>query len=271
MSTAAAAAKEERVAPGITIRSVSVEAPWDWIHAGWRDMWLHPHISLGFGVVFTVLALLFFIGLTFIDMQSVILALAGGFFIISPAFAVGLYDLSRRIEAGAPVSLRAVVMSAAHAPGQLGFLGAILAFLYYIWIQIALLLFMLFFGGATGFPPASEFVETLLYTRHGLGLLIVGTIIGAVLAATAFSIAVVSVPLLTVRPLDAISAINISFQAVARNYKPMALWAALIGFVIAIGFLTSFIGLVFAFPLIGHASWHAFREVIKLDDLDQAQ
>ena len=154
------------------------------------------------------------------------------------------------------------MLSASTAPGQLSFLGAILTFIYYVWVQIAFLLFMLFFGSATTFPHASQFVATLLFEPQGLGLLIVGTVVGALLATLSFAIAVVSVPLLTVKRMDAISAVHVSLSAVAHNLCAMALWAALIGFVIAIGFLTCFVGLVFAYPLIAHASWHAFNDIV---------
>lgn len=265
MTSATATPHETPVSPGVTIRKVSVEAPWDWLAAGWRDLWEYPHLSLGFGVVFSGLAVLLFFGLSLAGLQSLILALAGGFMIIGPIIAVGLYDLSRRIATGEPVSMKAVLLSGVSAPGQLSFLGGILTFIYYIWVQIAFLLFMLFFGSAASFPPASQFVATLLFEPQGLGLLITGTLVGAVLAALAFSIAVVSVPLLTVRRMDAVSAVSISLTAVARNFRPMALWAALIGFITAVGFLTCFVGLVFAFPLIGHATWHAFNDLIRLD------
>lgn len=265
MTSATATSHESPAAPGISIRKVSVEAPWDWLAAGWRDIWVHPNLSLGFGIVFSGLAVLLFFGLSLAGLQSLILALAGGFMIIGPIFAVGLYDLSRRIATGEAVTIKAVLLSGARAPGQLSFLGGILTFIYYIWVQIAFLLFMLFFGSAATFPPASQFVATLLFEPQGLGLLITGTLVGAVLAALSFSIAVVSVPLLTVRRMDAVSAVGVSLKAVAVNFRPMALWAALIGFITTIGFLTCFVGLIFAFPMIGHATWHAFNDLVRLD------
>ena len=264
MTSATATPQETRVGPGVAVRKVSVEAPWDWLAAGWRDIWEQPHLSLGFGIIFAGLAILLFFGLSMAGLQSLILALAGGFMIIGPIFAVGLYDLSRRLANGEAVTAKAVLLSGTNAPGQLVFLGAILTFIYYIWVQIAFLLFMLFFGSAASFPPASQFVATLLFEPQGLGLLITGTLVGAVLATLAFSISVVSVPLLTVRRMDAVSAVGVSFAAVSRNIRPMALWAALIGFIIAVGFLTCFVGLVFAFPLIGHATWHAFNDLVRL-------
>ncbi|MGI9426467.1 MAG: DUF2189 domain-containing protein [Hyphomicrobiaceae bacterium] len=251
---------------GVTIRKVSVEAPWDWIGAGWQDLWVHPQYSLAYGAVFAAIALLMFLGFTVAGLQSLIVALAGGFMLLAPAIAVGLYELSRRISVGEPVSIAGLLAAGAKAPGQLSFLGAMLAFFYFVWLETALLLFMLFFGGNAGFPPASQFVGTLLFEPHGLGLLIVGTIVGAILAAAVFAISVVSVPLLLTRRIDAISATYISIEAVTSNLRPMALWAALIAAIMIVGLATFFVGVIVTFPLLGHATWHAFRELVAFDD-----
>ena len=261
-SIAEHASNPKPIVAGVVIRDVPIEAPWNWVEAGWQDLWVYPQISLTYGAIFAVLAVAMFVGMTLIAMQSLILALAGGFVLIGPAVAVGLYELSRRIENGEPSSFSSLLSAAARAPGQLGFLGAILAFLYIVWLETALLLFMLFMGGSGPFPPASQFLSVLLYEPHGLALLVVGTIVGGLLASAAFSISVVSVPLLLTRKIDAVSAIHVSIAAVAQNLRPMALWAALIAVIIGIGMLTGFVGLVVAFPLLGHASWHAFRDTI---------
>ena len=160
------------------------------------------------------------------------------------------------------MTLGAVLEGARAAPGQLGFFGAILAFCYFVWLQLASLLFMLFFGGRP-WPPASDFVPTLLFTPHGLGLLVTGTIVGGILAAVVFAISVISVPLLMTRRIDAVSAMAASVRAVLVNRQPMALWAALIAGFMALGIATLFVGLVVMFPLVGHATWHAFRDVVR--------
>ncbi|MGF1649365.1 MAG: DUF2189 domain-containing protein [Hyphomicrobiaceae bacterium] len=243
------------------VRKVPFDAPWDWLAAGWRDLWTIPQVSLTYGLVFSVIAVLLTYGLVSFGWQSLILALAGGFLIVGPFVATGLYDTSRRIGAGEPVSLSTAARAASNAKGQLSFMGAILFFALYVWVQLALLLFMLFIG-SRGLPPASEFIPTLLFTPHGLGLLVVGTAVGAVLAVVVFSISAVSVPLLMTRRIDAVSAISVSVEAVRRNPEAMGLWAALIAGFIALGILTLFVGLVIAFPLIGHATWHAYRALV---------
>jgi uncharacterized membrane protein len=247
---------------GVTVEPVAFDAPWAWLASGWRDLWAAPRVSLAYGAVFAALSVGLTFGLTVGGLGSLVLALAGGFLLVGPIAAVGLYEISRRLEAGESVRLRDILRAGTQAPGQLGFFGAILAFVYFVWVQVAFLLFMLFLG-SNPLPPASEFVPTLLFTPRGLGLLVVGTVVGGMFAILVFAISAISVPLLMTRRMDAVTAIAASLAAVVLNPKPMALWAALIAGFMALGIATLFLGLVFAFPLIGHATWHAFRDLVR--------
>jgi uncharacterized membrane protein len=247
---------------GVTVERVAFDAPWNWLACGWRDLWAAPRVSLAYGAVFAALSIGLTLGLMASGVESLVLALVGGFLLIGPVAAVGLYETSRRLESGQSVGLRDALRAGVQAPGQLGFFGAILAFVYFVWVQSAFLLLMLFLGSKP-LPPASEFLPTLLFTAHGLGLLVTGTIVGGVLAFLVFAISAISVPLLMTRRMDAVTAIAASLAAVISNPKPMALWAALIAGFMALGIATMFVGLVVAFPLIGHATWHAFRDLVR--------
>jgi uncharacterized membrane protein len=250
---------------GLAIRSVPFDAPWAWLAAGWNDMWRVPHISLVYGAFFAIAAGGLLLGLTLARWQSLVPALAGGFLIVGPLLAVGLYETSRRLETGEPIELGDVIGAGLRAKGQLGFFGVGLMIIFLVWLELAFILLVLFHGGA-GLPPPSEFLTRLLFTPAGLGLLIVGSMVGGVLAATVYAVSVVAVPLLLVHRIDAISAAATSLAAVRRNPKPMLLWAGLIGGFMAIGCATLFVGLVLLFPLIGHATWHAFRAVVAVDE-----
>lgn len=245
----------------VAIATVPFDAPWLWLAAGWRDLWTMPAISLGYGFIFAALAVLLTISLAVAELQALVLPLAGGFVLIGPFAAVGLYDMSRAIEAGRPVTLGSVLTAFQRAKGQIGFFGGVLAFAFFIWQQLALLLFMLFWG-SNSIPPPATFVPTLLFSSHGLALLVVGTLVGGLLAAVVFSISVISVPLLVTHQLDAVTAIRTSLTAVLCNPKPLALWAALIAGFMALGIATLSLGLVVAFPLIGHSTWHAYRALV---------
>ncbi len=249
----------------ISVRHVAFDAPWDWLGGGWRDMWTEPGVSLAYGALFAFAAAALAWGTTQAGVQSVILALAGGFLLIGPLAAVGLYEKSRCLEAGQPFSLPQVIGAVLHPRGQLGFFGVLLLLIFMVWMQLAFLLFMLF-SGSSAIPPASEFVPMLMFTKHGLGLMVVGTIVGAALAAVTFAVSALSVPLLMVKDVDIVTAVSTSLRAVAVNPKAMALWAALIAGFMALGIATLFVGLAIAFPLVGHATWHAFRSIVVLKD-----
>jgi uncharacterized membrane protein len=251
-------------APAYAIREVPFDAPYGWLAAGWRDMWRVPRVSLTYGAIFAVAGLLLAVGLTQVGLQSLILVLAGGFILVGPMIAAGLYETSRRLERSEPVSLASTVRASFFGGGQLVYMGLLLMLIYLAWVQIALLLFMLF-QGTKPMPPLEVFLPSLLLTLPGLGLLIVGTGVGMALAATVFAVSAVAVPLLMVKRIDVVTAALTSVEACRRNPKAMALWAALIAGAMLFGFVTLFFGLVIMFPLIGHATWHAFRDLIERD------
>lgn len=241
-------------------RRVAFDAPWTWLARGWRDMWQLPHISLAYGLAAATGAGILALGLVRLEAVSLFLALAGGFLLIGPLLAVSLYETSRRLEQGEIPLLTQVLGAGLGARGQLGFFGALLLFVFLVWLQLAFLLLMLFLG-STGLPPPSAFVHALLFTPRGLSLLVVGTLVGGALASLVYAMSAFAVPMLLRREIDAVSAARASAAAVLADPKPMLLWAGLIAFIMAAGFATLLAGLVLAFPLIGHATWHAYADV----------
>lgn len=244
------------------IRQVSAAAPFHWLAAGWRDMWRAPGISLTYGAIFALAGLLVALGLTRAGLQSLIMVLAGGFIFVGPMLAAGLYETSRRLEKGEPVSFVSTLRSGFAGSGQLPYMGLLLMLIYLAWVETALLLFMLFFGPQP-VPPLETFVSDLVSTPRGLGLLIVGGGVGIALAATVFAISAIAVPLLMVERVDVVTAALTSIEACRENPKAMTLWAVLISGTMLLGFATLFFGLGIIFPLIGHATWHAFRDLIE--------
>jgi uncharacterized membrane protein len=251
---------------GFAVHRVPLDAPWEWLARGWRDLCTVPLVSLAYGAIFTLIAWLLVFGLALVDAESAVPVLAAGFVLVGPLLAAGLYETSRRLEKGEKVTLRQVFDIGAAAYGRLAFFGVVLFFAFVVWILLAFLLLMLFLGGAAA-PPPSELVHTLLFTNAGLGLLISGTLTGAVLAAIVFSVSTVAVPLLLAKDIDPVSAMVTSMRAVSLNIGPMLLWAVLIAGFMVQGFVTLFVGLVVAFPLLGHATWHAYRALVDVYDI----
>lgn len=249
---------------GFPVRRVPLDAPWDWLSAGWRDLCAMPYASLAYGAVFCAAAWILLLVLNALEATTMIPVLAAGFLLIAPVLAAGLYQMSRLRQAGEAVTVRKVFNACMPAVGRLGFFGIVLFFAFFLWVELAFLILSLFLG-EVALPDTSEFVHTLLFTNAGLGLLIVGTITGGMLAAMVFSISSVAVPLLLVKDVDAVTAMATSVRAVSLNTGAMLLWAALIAGYMVLGFLTLFVGLVVIFPLLGHATWHAFRGLVVID------
>lgn len=248
---------------GFPVRRVALDAPWEWLGAGWRDLCALPYASLGYGAVFAVAAWIAILVLSQLEEIPLILVLAAGFGLVAPMLAAGLYEMSRRLEKGQPVTARAVFDGCAPAIGRLAFFGLVLFFAFFLWVQIAYFLLSMFLG-EVALPVPSEFVHTLLFTNAGFGLLFAGTVTGGLLAAIVFSIASVAAPLLLVKDVDAVTAMTTSVRAASLNAGPMLLWAALIAGYMVLAAVTLFAGLVVIFPLLGHATWHAFREMVEV-------
>lgn len=243
------------------IRRVPLDAPWRWLALGWRDLWTVPQFSLLYGAFFVAVASIVLLGLQKFGAQSLMIVLSAGFLIIAPLLAVGLYEASRLIELREPLTLGKMLFVRTENPSQLAFLGVILALLFVFWVEIAFFIFAIAFG-PQAFPPLDQFIPVLLLTWFGLGMLVVGSMAGAFLASIAFAISVVSIPLLMTRRVNTVTAIAASLQAVGENIKPLLLWGVMIAVLMFCGFTALLVGLAITFPLIGHASWHAFRELV---------
>lgn len=252
---------ESRVGPAQPkIRSVEIDRPWVWLEAGWRDFVRAPTVSIAYGGFFTVVGYLLTYGLYAADMLSLSMPLAAGFTLVGPLAAVGLYEVSRRLEQGNPVSLRIALRDIASHIGTVSAMGLVLLMFLLAWIRIALLIFAIFFGERP--TNLQDFVGTVFFAPGSLPFVVTGVVIGAILAAVVFTISVVSLPMLLDRNIGVPLAIATSFAAVAKNIRAMALWAALIVVFTAAGLATLYVGLVVCLPLIGYASWHAYRDVV---------
>lgn len=242
------------------VRSVDTERPWVWLAAGWRDMRAAPLASAFYGLLAVASSFVLVAGLAMMDMHYLVLPLAAGFMLVGPVLAVGMYEASRLIERGEPVTPVAVLGAYRRNAAQIAGIGMALLVAFLAWIQMAFLLFMMFFSSA---PPAlDQLVDTIFFSATTIPFLLTGTAVGAVFAAGTFAISVVALPMLLDRETDSFTAMATSIAAVRRNPRTMLVWAALIALFMAAGMATAFLGLAVAFPLIGHASWHCYRDLV---------
>lgn len=247
------------------VRTVDMERPWAWLRAGWRDLMRAPAIGLTYGLCVAAAGLLLTGLLWLTDLFYLILPLTAGFMFLGPLLAVGIYDASRRMARGESVRLTDTLTAWRGNIGQFALMGLFLMLFLLAWVRVATLLFALFFSGAPPGPEPLLLVERFL-SPAGLPFLAVGTAIGGVLAALVFAVSVISIPFLLDREDSHVAtAIATSVNAVRRNFWTMALWAWLIVLFIGAGLVTLFLGLIVTMPLIGHATWHAYQDIVGRD------
>lgn len=246
--------------PSPVVNRVTVDRPWTWLARGLQDMRRAGAASVAYGALFAILGLVMVGFAWVVGLRAVVLPLVAGFFLVGPILAVGLYDISRRLERGETVTPRTAFAAWQGNPSQIALMGLVLMLFFLAWIRIATLVYALFFGSQEF--ALGAVVEQLLLTVDGVTFLVFGTALGAVLAVLVFAISAVSIPMLLDRDINVISAIATSAVAVRENPAAMAVWAVLIVLFIGAGLVTGFVGLILTMPLIGHASWHAYRDLV---------
>lgn len=244
------------------LRTVTLDHPWRWLSSGWLDMCCEPAVSYVYGAIFTAIGIGLLFGLDQAGMTYLILPLAFGFALVGPAAAVGLYEVSRRLDKGAEINFGHALWAFRRNAGQIGLVGVFLLIAFVAWVRLAMLEFMLFFGSAP--PSLDHLLDAVFLSPMGVPFLLLGTVTGAAMAALVFAMTAIAIPLLVDHPdCDAMTAMLTSMDAVRRNPRPMALWAFLIGFFTLFGVGLFFVGLVVVLPLLGHASWHAYRDLVE--------
>lgn len=241
-----------------SVKTVAHDQPWIWLQRGWRDLAAAPKVSLAYGCGIVAASWILFELLWVADWTWVVLPMAGGFLLLAPVMAVGLYEASRRLEAGQPVILGEILRVFLQRPRIMVF-GVVLLLLHFAWMRTAMLWFVLYFHQGT--PPLSQ-IPVYMLDPTNLPFLVIGTAMGAGFAFITFAMSAVSLPLMMDREIDVISAILISLRTIWANPRAMLLWAGLIAGCTFVGLATFFFGLGLLFPLIGHATWHAYRDLV---------
>ena len=245
------------------IRTIGLSELHRALQRGWEDFKAVPTHAVILCIIYPVLGLMLARAVLGYSVIPLLFPLAAGFALIGPFAAIGLYEMSRRRERGEqPTAWDALEVVRSPSFGAMLGLGALLLALFVTWVATAQALYIAAFGyeGATGI---SDFATRVLTTPQGWWLIVVGCGIGFVFALVALCISVVSFPLMLDRHASAGEAIATSLRAVARNPVPMAAWGLIVAVLLAAGTLPFFLGLAIVIPLLGHATWHLYRETIE--------
>lgn len=245
------------VLPGV--RRIGLAAPLGWLGKGWKDLWHQPAASLFYGVAIAVTGAVI-LGVT-ASLAYLFAAAVTGFLLVAPMLAAGLYELSRRYLAGEPATLTDSMLAWKRNPSALVSFGLLSILAGTAWQVVSVVIVALFYKG-TALQPMAMMIEVLVNPQHYLMFFIyMGA--GGLMAAVVFALSVVSMPMLVDRRCELLCALTTSVNAVAENPLPLALWALIIMVLTGLGFATALVGLVLVMPWLGHASFHAYKELVE--------
>jgi uncharacterized membrane protein len=245
-------------APGLPgVRRVANNAALDWLKLAWSDLVATRFAGVLYGAIFVAMG--FAIATVYATRWQLTMGLMGGFMLVGPFLATGIYELSRRRERGESVGLLASLTCWRRNPSAIGFFAVILVFCMIVWARVSLIVFAL--SSNTSFPTLQGIVGSI-FSLENLPFIGLWTAVGCVFATLVFAVSVVSIPMLLDRGGDAVSAVFTSVRVLAANPVAMLVWAALITLIIGLSLLTGFFALLITAPLIGHATWHAYRATV---------
>lgn len=231
-------------------RSLPLSAPIDWLRHGWQDLRAAPRQSLCYGLIMVAMSYL----ITFFTWRwgnlGLYLGLVSGFVFVGPLLALTLYSISIHVERNEPVSLLRSLDDARQQLGNAMVFAVVLTVVFLLWARSATVIHVFF-------PESASY-----QLKDMIWFLGVGSTVGAVFCAIVFAVSAFSLPMLMDRQVDTITAVITSINAVLRNKPAMLVWAGIIGLCVVVGFATAYLAFAVLLPLLGHATWHAYRDTI---------
>ncbi|MFO1219735.1 MAG: DUF2189 domain-containing protein [Burkholderiaceae bacterium] len=230
-----------------------------WLALGWHDFTRCPLIGLFYGGCFVGMGWALMV--MFRHAPAYVLALSAGFLLVGPFLALGLYQASYRLERGEKPTLVDSAMVWRNRLSTMGVFGVVLLVLEMLWARASLVVFALSFDGMPDFKGSL----LALFDPKNIDFIIAWVIVGGVFAALIFSVSVISIPMMLHRSSDAISTGLTSMRLVLTQPAVMLWWGALLTVLVVAAMLPGFVGLLVVGPVLGHASWHAYRAAVPSD------
>lgn len=228
-----------------------------WLARGWRDLMRSYLTGVWFGVCFVAMGTL--LALAFKHAPASLMALISGFLLIGPFICVGCYAISYALERGKQPEIKRAALAFRNNAKNIAIFAAVLGVLELLWGRASLVVFALFYQG--GLPETGDIMRAFL-TLDNLPFVVAYLVVGAVFATLVFVASVVAIPLMLNRNTDAITAALTSVRVCLASPLTLAMWGVSIALLTLLAMLPAFIGLIVVGPWLGHATWHAYRELV---------
>ena len=240
----------------LRLNTLGYSQPLHWLRLGFRDFVRHPGIGLFYGACFMGMGWLLL--MVYQRAPAYTLALSAGFLLMGPFLCTGLYQVSMRLERGERPDFGDSLTAWDSRMGQMAIFGGALLILEMIWARAALVIFAVSFDGM---PDLGNSLPKLLAPEN-IGFIVTYLSVGALFASLIFAVSVISIPMMLDRQVDAITACLTSLRLSLTQTGVMVLWGALITLLVVLAMLPWFAGLLVVGPVLGHASWHAYRAAV---------
>ncbi|MCU7930441.1 MAG: DUF2189 domain-containing protein [Candidatus Thiodiazotropha sp. (ex Codakia rugifera)] len=246
--------------PELVVNKIQLTEPFEWLAKGWKDMRDAGRYSLMYGLGIVLISGLLTFALFATDNLFLLPFLVAGFFLIAPFLGIGLYQMSAHLERGEPLKTCNALEAWKSNHTQISIITVGFLIITQLWIASNFMLFALLYEGIS--PPIGNFISNVFLSEKGMTFSIASITVGFFFAWCAYVISVITVPMLIDRKVDGFTAIRFSIKSVLKNMPAMMLWAFLIVLIVGLGLITYYVGLIVALPIIGHASWHAYRSLV---------
>jgi uncharacterized membrane protein len=247
----------------ISVRKIGLSDLTDALRRGLDDFMVKPSHIVFLALIYPVIGVVLAAWTSGNNALPLLFPLVSGFALIGPFAAIGLYEISRRREAGLDTSWsHAFEVKDSPALPAIAAVGMMLVAIFIVWLLTAQAFYEHLFGSTVP-TSVSAFIGDIMATERGWMLIILGHAIGFVFAAIVLCTTVVAFPLLLDRDVGAYEAVHTSFRAVLANPVPMAAWGLIVAALLIAGSLPLFAGLAVVLPILGHSTWHLYRKLVE--------